>query len=313
MFFKNATLFRIPASILQAITAAPADGEGVTELEAALAQNPLKPIGSLELATYGFLPALGNDFTAKTHTVGDNVLVVLGGETKIIPPSSVNSILAKRIDEAEQKEGRRPGGRARKRMKDEILQELLPKALTKPSRTAAIINVEHGYIAVDTASRKVAEMLVSALRAALGSFPALPINAEVAPRSVMTGWIAGEPLPDSLSLGEEAELRDGNDTGAVVRCRGQDLGAEEIASHLESGKQVTRLAVNFNDHVAFTIDEGLTLRKLRILDGAMDSLEDMDNDDLAAELDARLALMGAELALVFQMLEPAFKLSRVED
>ena len=52
-----------------------------------------------------------------------------------------------------------------------------------------------GVIFVDTSSRKAAESVVSDIRHAIGSFPALPLNAEVAPRSILTSWIAGDPLP----------------------------------------------------------------------------------------------------------------------
>src|SRR5690606_16276850 len=53
--------------------------------------------------------------------------------------------------------------------------------------------------------------------------PAIPPNAEVAPRSVLTGWIAGEPLPEGMSLGEECELKDAMDGGAVVKAQNQEL------------------------------------------------------------------------------------------
>lgn len=311
MFFRNATFFRIAPALLQAIIA-PQDDAETPDLETALAACPLKPIAPLELGTYGFVPPMDGDTTAMTLTVGDHVMVVLGGEQKILPGSSINGILAKRIKEFEDKEGRSPGSRMRRSMKDDIVTELLPKALTKPSRTAAILNAKHGYIAVDTPSRKVAEGVVGELRRALGSFPALPINPGVAPRSVMTEWVSGEELPEGLALGEEVELRDAADSGAVVKFRKHELLCGEIEKHLESGKQATRLALSFNDHITFTIDEALSLRKFRLLDGAADSLADIDADDLEGELRGRFALMAAELEKAFEMLEPAFDLSSVE-
>ena len=140
---------------------------------------------------------------------------------------------------------------------------------------------------------RTAENVVSEIRHALGSFPALPLNAEVAPRSVLTGWIAGEPLPDGLSLGDECELRDPIDQGAVVKCQRQELQSDEIAKHLEAGKQVTRLALTLDDHVSFVLGEDLVVRKFKLLDGAVDQLESTERDDLRAELDARFALMAA--------------------
>src|SRR3546814_8491660 len=135
----------------------------------------------------------------------------------------------------------------------------------------------------------------SEVRRALGSFPALPINAEVAPRSILTGWVAGEPLPDGLSIGDECELRDPVDQGAVVKVQRMDLHSDEIARHLETGKQVTRLALSLDDHVSFVLGEDLVVSKFKLLDGAVDQLDNNNADDARAELDARFVLMSAEV------------------
>jgi recombination associated protein RdgC len=202
--------------------------------------------------------------------------------------------------------------RTRKRIKDELITELLPRAFVKPSRTDALIDVGLGVAAIDTSSRKAGESAVSEIRRALGSFPALPINAEVAPRSVLTGWIAGEPLPEGLWLGDECELRDPIDHGAVVKIQHMELQGDEITKHLESGKQVTRLALNLDDHVSFVLGEDLTVRKFKLLDGAVDELESTERDDLRAELDARFVLMAGEFRRLFMVLEAALKLSKAE-
>ncbi|WP_149195375.1 recombination-associated protein RdgC [Luteimonas suaedae] len=300
MFFKNLTLFRFPATI------------DLSELDAGLAETRLKPVGPLELSSRGFISPFGRDAEALSHRIGDALWLTVGGEDRLLPSAVVNDMLAKKLAELEEREGRKPGGRMRKRMKEELVHELLPRAFVRPSRTDALLDLEHGVCAIDTSSRKNAEAAVSEIRRALGSFPALPLNAEVAPRSVLTGWIAGEPLPDSLSLGEECELKDAADHGAVVKCQRQDLQSDEIARHLESGKQVTRLALTLDDHVSFVLGEDLVIRKLKFLDGAVDQLESTEREDLRAELDARFALMSAEFRRLFSVLEPALKLSRAD-
>ena len=154
--------------------------------------------------------------------------------------------------------------------------------------------------------------MASEIRRALGSFPAIPLNAEVAPRGVLTAWIAGEPLPEGMSLGEECELKDAMDGGAVVRAQNQELQSDEIAKHLEAGKQVTKLGLNLDDHLSFVLGEDLVVRKLKFLEGAVDQLESTERDDLRAELDARFALLAGEVRRLFLVLESALKLSRAE-
>jgi recombination associated protein RdgC len=300
MFFRNLTLFRFPTSL------------DLDDIESQLAACTLKPVGPLDLASRGFIPPFGRDAEALSHRIGDALWLSVGSEDKLLPGAVVNDLLQKKLSELEQKEGRRPGGRTRKRLKEDLVHELLPRAFVRPGRTDALLDLEHGLCVVDTSSRKTGENVVSEIRHALGSFPALPLNAEVAPRAVLTGWIAGEPLPDGLSLGDECELKDAADKGAVVKCQRQELLGDEIGKHLEAGKQVTRLALTLDDHVSFVLGEDLVIRKFKLLDGAVDRLESTERDDLHAELDARFALMAGEVKRLFSVLEPALKLSRAD-
>ena len=81
---------------------------------------------------------------------------------------------------------------------NDLITELLPRAFVRPVRSDALLDTTLGVIAVDTSSRKNAESVVSEIRRALGSFPALPVNAEVAPRAILTGWYRIDPeTPDA--------------------------------------------------------------------------------------------------------------------
>jgi recombination associated protein RdgC len=303
MFFRNLTLFRFNPALKKAFDS----------IDDALAECALKPVGPLEQMSRGFVSPFGRDQPALSHRVGPALWLTLGGEDRLLPSSVVNDEIARRLAQAEEKEGRKLGGRARKRLKEDVVHELLPRAFVRPSRLNASLDLGQGVLAVDSSSRKAAEGFVTELRHALGSFPALPLNAELSPRALLTGWIAGEPLPDGFTLGDEAELKDPVDGGAVVKVQRQELLGDEIRKHLESGKQVSRLALVFDDHVSFVLGEDLVLRKLKFLDGAVDQLENTERDSLNAELDARVALMSAELARLFTALEKALKLSRPED
>ncbi|HOV95984.1 MAG TPA: recombination-associated protein RdgC [Thermomonas sp.] len=300
MFFRNLTLFRFPSSL------------DVSDLESQLAECALKPVGPLELSSRGFITPLGQHGDQFCQRQDAALWLAIGGEDKLLPGAVVNDLLQKKLASIEEKEGRKPGGRTRKRLKDELITELLPRAFVRPVRTDALMDTQLGVIAVDTSSRKSGESVVSEVRRALGSFPALPLNAEVAPRAILTGWIAGDPMPDGLSLGDECELRDPTDTGAVVKIQRMELSGDEIRKHLEAGKQATRLALVLDDHVSFVIGEDLIVRKFKLLDGAVDQLEASDGDDIVAELNARFALMAGEFKRLFTVLEAAFKLSKAE-
>ena len=298
MFFRNMVFFRFPRIM------------DFSEIGNLLPLATLKPVGSLEMSSRGFISPFGRENSTELFVEASDILwLAVGSEEKILPASAVNDALAKRISEIEARQGRRPGGRERKRLKDELLHKLLPRALVKSGRVDLFIDTNNGWVAVDTASRKVAETVVSDVRGLLGSFPAMPLNAEVAPRSILTGWIAGKELPEGLELGEECELKDLAEGGAVVKCQKQELRCAEIDKHLDAGKQVTRLALTVEDNLSFVLGDDLTVRKLKFLDGALDQLGDQEEDGRRMELEARFALQAGEIRRLFNRLERAFKIS----
>lgn len=301
MFFRNLTLFRFPTTTR------------LEDLDSGLDECQLKPVGPLEMSSLGFVSPFGRDSEELAARIGDDFIwLTVGGEDRMLPGAVVNDLLAKKLAEIEEAEGRKPGGRTRKRIKDELITELMPRAFVTPSRIDAYIDRGRGFIAIDTASRRAAENTCSEVRRALGSFPALPLNVGVDARSVLTAWVAGEPMPEGLAIGDECELRDPADKGAVVKCQRQDLFGDEVAKHLESGKECTRLALTYNDHVSFVFGEDLVIRKFKLLDGAVDKLESTDAEDLRAELDARFALLVGEVGELFDMLASAFRISSAE-
>lgn len=300
MIFRNLTMFRFPRAV------------SLADLAVGLSECALKPVGPMELSSRGFIAPYGRDATELVVRAGRSLWLTVGGEDRLLPGSVINDAVVKKLAAIEQAEGRKPGGRTRKRIKDDIIVDLLPRAFVRPSRIDTLIDLDLGIVAVDTSSRKAAENVVSEIRRALGSFPALPLNAEVAPSRVMTFWVDGEPLPEGLTVGDECELRAPLAHGAVIKCHGQELDSDEIREHLAAGKQVTRLALNLDDHVSFVLGEDLVVRKFKLLDGAVDTLENTEREDLRAELDARFALMAAELKRLFAVLDQALQLSTVE-
>jgi recombination associated protein RdgC len=303
MWFRNLTLFRF----------SPAVAKSLKTLENDLVEKRLRPCGPIELATRGFVSPFGRNEDALVHRTGEFALLTLGGEDKLLPSSVINDELAARLQKIAEKTGRKPGGKERKRLKEEVLTDLLPRAFIRLSKRSAYLDSQEGWFVVDTASKKAAEEAVTQLREALGSFPALPMAAEESPRVLMTDWLAGGKLPAGLALGDECELRDPVESGAIVRCRRQELETDEVREHLKSGKQVFALGLTFEDRLSFSLGEDLVVRKLRFLDVIQDELGEGDKESAAAELDAVFALMSLELRRLFAKFEEWFGLPRPTD
>lgn len=300
MFFKNATFFAFPSVI------------NFEALEELLGLNAAKEPGPLEMLSRGFIPPFGADRPMAERLDGA-ILVSVLQVTKILPPAAINDKLEEKIKKIEETENRRPGGRERKRLKDDIIHELLPSALVKKTRINAIIDTKLNVLIVDTASHRNGEYVVSDIRSALGSFPAIPINPEVAPRSILTGWLAGKDLPDGFELGEACVLKDPAEGGAVATLKGQELRSAEIDKHLDAGKQATRLALYLEDNVAFALDDSCCLRGIKFLDGALESLEASDGEGRTAELISRFAINLGEIRGIYCRIHNALQFSSAEE
>lgn len=300
MIFKNATIFAFPAGI------------DFSSLESQLDGHRLKPVGPQELVSSGAVSPFGPEHNTLTHTIGQGILFCVGAEHRVLPSGAVNEVLRKRLVEIEQKEGKRPKGKAKKALKEEVILELLPKAMVKPGRTMAYLDLARNWLVVDSSSLKSSECAAILLRAALGSFPAVPLAAEESPTVIMTSWLNGEALPEPWTLGDSCELRDPAEKGAIVRASGQDLLSEEITRHLEAGKVATKLAVQHDDRCSFVLGDDLVIRKIKLLDVAMDSLKDQEVDNLEQEIDANFALMQGEFGLFFDVLRQTFNVQAPE-
>lgn len=298
MFFRNLVLFNLPE--IHRIE--------IETLEAALARHALQPVGALAMQSRGFLPPLGAE-GALVQRVNNSLWLSLGGEDRILPAAVLHREWQLKIAKAEQAKGHPLGKRARSQLKQETLDELMPRAFVKPSRCNAIIDIDAGIIAIDSASAKAAEALLGKLREALGSLPALPLQAAQAPRGILTRFLLGQDLPDGWFIGEECELSDPAEKGAVVKCLRHDLASAEVLAHLEAGKQASRLEILADGHLRCVIGEDLVLRKFKLLEGAVDSLESHSSESLEDELMARFALFSAELSRFYQAFAQAFGLA----
>lgn len=283
MWFKNLQLYRFskPFDI---------KADDLAEL---LEAQRFRPCGSQELASLGFVPALGD---ALVHEAAGYQLLALKREERILPGAVVKEWVEHKAEEIAEREARKVGRKERNNLKDEAIQTLLPRAFTRSSVTRAYISPD-GWLVVDAGSPKRAEDFLSTLREAIGSLPVLPFQVNNAPSAIMTGWLTGtEIVPNDWLVGEEAELIDPAEDGGIVRCKRQDLSAEEIQGHLAAGKQVVKLALTWNESLSFLLTNDPGVRRLRFMDIVQEKLSDMDGADNAALFDAQFTLMTLELS-----------------
>lgn len=283
MWFKNLRLYRVtrPLEI--------DDGGFIAALE----EGRSGPIGSLEMGRVGWVAPFDRSMDGHlAHIVGGYRLLCMRREEKILPSGVVREFLDDKVAAIEEGQGRKVGRKEKGELKDQVIFELLPRAFSRTSICYGYLTPD-GWLIINTTSNKVAEEFVTLLRRSLGSLPVAPPQLKEAPVSVMTRWIESHELPDDFILGNECELQEPGDEGGIVRCRRQELTADEVRAHLEAGKQVVKLAIGWGERVSGVVDETLTVRKLSFGDDLLEQADDIDDD--AARFDADFVLMSGEL------------------
>jgi recombination associated protein RdgC len=286
MWFKNLALLRFTEPFTL----------GAQALEQRLEERRFRPCGSLEPVSLGWTAPLGKDTFPLVHATNGFLMVCLQKEEKILPASVVNECVAERVEEIEERQGRQVRRKEKDSLRDEVLQDLLPRAFSHSRRTYAYIDPKGGWLVVDSASAKKTDELTSLLRQCLESLPVVPFATRERPAAILSSWLAEDAAPPDVTLESECELRSPEEDGGIVRCRRHDLGAPEIQNHLEAGKEVIKLAITWGDRLSFVLDEALTIKKLRFLELVQDEAADVETADPAERFDADFAVMSLELA-----------------
>ncbi|MDG2957534.1 recombination-associated protein RdgC [Exercitatus varius] len=283
-WFKNVMIYRLTKRLDWSEEA----------LQRNLAQNAYHPCGQSDMSKFGWAePLRGSPLLH--FSVNKQILLVAHKEEKIIPSHVVKRELDNRVEELEQKENRKLKKTEKQELKDDVVSVLLPRAFSKNQQTAVWINTETNLIYVDAASSKRAEDALALLRKSLGSLPVVPLAFANEPADVMTSWIAEGKTPQYLTALEEAELKAADDKG-MIRCKNQPLDSEEILSHLGKGKFITKLALDWDDHLSFVLNDDGTLKRLKFADNIREKNDDILKEDYAQRFDADFILMTGELA-----------------
>jgi recombination associated protein RdgC len=285
MWFKNIQMFRLTEPF----------GHTEEALEQALSGDRFRPCGSLEHGVQGWHPPLGGASDSLCFVGNGCFMVCLRREEKILPSSVVNEMLAERVEQIESDEARSVGRKEKKQLKEDLFNELLPKAFTRSGLTYAYVDPQQGWILVDSASPKRAEDLVSQLRKSLTSLPARPLVVKQAPAEVMTRWLDGGVRETDFELADQCELRDRDEEGGIVRCRRQDLTGDEIQVHLKAGKRAVQLAVDWDQRLSAVLTDQPAVKRLRFSDTLVEEASDAAGDEGAALFDADFTLMSLEL------------------
>lgn len=285
MWFKNLCPYRL----MEPFTLS------AEELEEKLSAFGYVPCGSLDMQSRGWVPPLGRHGEQLVHVANGVYLICLREESKILPASVVREELEERIEAREEQDMRKVRKREREQLREEITFELLPRAFSRTKDTFGYIDTVSGWLVVDSSSWRQAEGFTEFLRECLETLPIAPPATTDAPQSIMTDWLASDSIPSDLELGEEAVFEDPATEGCEIRCKRQDLQADEIKAHLTSGKRIRRLALGWNERLTCVVDADYSIKRLRFSDVVKEAAGDYTAETFAEQFDADFTLQLLEL------------------
>jgi recombination associated protein RdgC len=256
--------------------------------------------------SFGWVSPMGRQGRQLVHAANGHLLLCARREEKILPAGVIRDLVQDKVAALEEERQRKVSRREKNQIRDELLQELMPRALCRSIQTFAYIAPQAGWIVIDASSQTRAEELLALLRKSLGSLAVVPLAVNQAPAAIMTRWLSERRLPQGFEPGGECVLRDSDDVAAVVRCRNQELLGQEIAAHLEAGKQVIRLALVWGGTLSIVLDEDMSIKRLQFTDVIKEKAAEVGDSDEAARFDSDFAIMTLELARFIPVLLEAF-------
>ncbi len=282
MWFKNLQLYRLtlPVNLTS------------ENLNLALAKLAFGPSTSMDLQNQGWASPRDNDLLV--HTVNGQFLIMLGTEKKLLPASVINQFCKAKAAELEEQQGFKPGRKQMRDLKEQVTDELLPRAFSIRRDTWAWIDPVNGWLVVDAASPTKADELLKPLLKVVNDIKLYSLRVAQTPVAAMTSWLVADEAPAGFTIDQDTELRSAGEDKAAVRYVSHTIDPEDVRRHIAAGKQCTRLALTWADRISFVLTESLAIKRVTALDVIQENSDSkMQNDE--ERFDSDFALMTGEL------------------
>lgn len=250
MWFKQCKAYRLPETPDAAV------------LAAALDEHRFAPPCGLDWFADGFAvpQPFGDELVFSANkTLG----ISLKREERVLPGAVIKTVLDEKIAKIEAEEARKVGRKERQELKEQITDELLPRAFTRASRTDAVL--ADGYLLINQTGNK-AETLLSHLREALGGLRAQPTVTRRSASELMTQWLLRGEADGQFELDDYVALVGAGDMAPEVRIKREDVTAKEVVQHVKCGKRVVELGLVWRESVVLVLTQDLTFKRIGYLD-----------------------------------------------
>lgn len=288
MWFRNLQVFRLT----------PAWDFASETLAEKLARGAFAGCGATDRQAQGWVPPRGEGGEL-VFACERQQMLALGVESKLLPAAVVRQYAEAKAAQIEATQGYKPGRKQQREIREQIEQELLPRAFVKRALTYVWVDPLNRWLVVDSSSSARADAVIEQLKLCLDEVPLSLLKTQLAPGTALTQWLAAGEAPGSFTIDRDCELKAAVEERAAVRYVRHNLDCDEVRAHIADGKGATRLALTWRDRVSFVLTEQLQIKRVAFLDLIKEEAERRgeQGDDLFA---ANFTLMAGELA---QMLD----------
>lgn len=292
MWFKNLLVYRLkPDTRLKSDT-----------VEEKLKENALQPCGSFEMESRGWVAPRAED--RFLHSLERQWLITFGVNQKLLPGSVITQTAKERAAKLADKQEHPVGRKQMREIRERVIEELMPKALSRRRTLAAWIDPVNGWLAVDTAAAKKADELLESLIAADIDIDVKPLECQQSPSAQMTLWLSSGKIPAPFTIDQDLELKAAGESRAIVRYVNHPLEGREIRDHISGGKTATRLGMTWKNRISFVLTDQLQIKRVAFLDILKGETENQA-EDAEEQFDIDFALMTGELSAMLADLTKA--------
>src|SRR5690606_6766342 len=270
-------------------------------LEDALERLAFRPGGATDMTAFGWVPP--RQESGLVYARDGQYLLNLRVEKKLLPTTVINQFARARAQEMEEQQGYKPGRKQMKEIKEQVTDELLPKAFSIYRDTRVWIDTRQRWLVIDAAAAAKCDEVICARATGLDPVPVMPLYTEMSPASASTNWLISDEPPTNFTIDQDTELRSTNESRAAIRYVRQSVELDDVRKHVEAGKQCTRLALTWADRVSFVLTDGLDLKRVAPLDVLQEGR--IPANDEAEQFDSDFTLMSGELARLLEDLVEA--------
>lgn len=284
--FKNLIAFKL-------------DGElpGSAQMEDELATLAWHECGPTQDYSFGLVPPRGHKGGALVELVGGHRIMRWQTETKRIPGDIVSRKLEQACAEIEKETGWTPRGKARREIREQIVQELLPQAFPRRAAVPIWIEPRRGWMVVGAANYNRAVGIAGLLCEPFGLSLATLLEWNATHR-LMLNWLLQPEDAEAfgLEVGHHVQLV-GDEP--KVRFDRYQLAPDDMREHIDAGRVPVSLEI-LGKHCEFVLTPDSIKRIVLDVDAAA-------QPDADEGFDADVALATGLLTEVLEGLEMAMK------